>query len=221
MEQELVTFQRFKDEDIANDIAQKLKDAGLFFEMEDDAKIFDPSFAKNPMLNEIRIKLRPADFIKANTILDDYYSSLVNTIDKDYYLFDFTDQELSDILAKPDEWGHLDNQLAKKILKDRGKEIGSTEIENLKTKRISELKRPEKSATWLIIIGYVSAALGGVFGIIIGLILSSTKRTLPNGQQVYSFCENDRDNGRVMAAIGIIVFILAVLYKLFFMTGRL
>ena len=139
MQEELLTFQKFKDIDIANDIAEKLKVANIHFEIEDDEKFFDPTFAKNPMQNEIRIKLKSIDFLKANEVLDDYYKSQTDNIDKDYYLFSFTDQELLEILTKADEWGRLDNQLAQKILKERGKEINPEELEILTNKRINEL----------------------------------------------------------------------------------
>jgi hypothetical protein len=214
MAEELLTFQRFKDEEVANDIAQKLKDASVFFEIENDEKFFDPTFAKNPMQNEIRIKLKSTDFSKANKVLDEYYKSQTENIDKDYYLFEFSDQELLDILAKPDEWGNLDYQLAQKILKDRGREIKIGDLEILKVKRISELKRPEKSQNWLILIGYISSFFGGFFGIIIGLILTTSKRTLPNGEIVYTYCDSDRKHGRVISGIGLVIFISAIFFRL-------
>jgi hypothetical protein len=214
MAEELLTFQRFKDAEVANDIAQKLKDANVFFEIENDEKFFDPTFAKNPMQNEIRIKLKSTDFSKANKVLDEYYKSQTKNIDKDYYLFEFSDRELLDILAKPDEWGNLDYQLAQKILKDRGREIKIADLEILKVKRISELKRPEKSQNWLILIGYVSSLFGGFIGIIIGLILTTSKRTLPNGEIVYTYCDSDRKHGRVISGIGLVIFTSAIFFRL-------
>jgi len=214
MGDQLLTFQKFKDPEIANDIADKLRSAGIRCEIEDDHKFFDPTFSRNPLQNEIRVKLDPADFSKATKVLDDYYRSQLDTVDKDYYLFDFTDEELLQILTKPDEWGPLDYQLAQKILSDRGKEITGVELQSLKSQRISELEKPERSPTGLIIAGYISAVLGGIFGLVIGWILSTTKRTLPDGQFVYTYNSSDRQHGRIISGIALLMLISVLFFSL-------
>jgi hypothetical protein len=60
--------------------------------------------------------------------------------------------------------------------------------------------------TW----GYISAFLGGVIGIAIGLNLWTMKKTLPNGERVYVYNENDRNHGKIMTVVGIIVLLCSV-----------
>ncbi len=211
MPEELLTFKRFKDPDIANDIAEKLKFAKIYFEVENDDKFFDPTYANNPMSKETRIKLNPNDFIKANEALETYYQTQLNSIDKSYYLFDFTNKELFEILEKPDEWGDLDYQLSKNILIERGENLQQTELDYLKEKRIKELSRPEKSSKRLILAGYVSAIFGGLFGIIIGRILANTKTTLPNGKLIYTYTDSDRNHGNIISIIGFAVLVAGLL----------
>jgi len=215
MEEGLITFQKFRDPDIAHDIAEKLKKAGMYFIVENDDKFFDATFANNPMNKETRIKLLSKDFNRANEILDAYYKDQLQHVPEDYYLFEFTNKELFEILSKPDEWGNFDYTLAQEILKQRGENIVPEELVWLKTKRINELAKADKADLYLLIIGYISAFLGGIFGILTGAILVNSKRTLPNGFVTYMYAERDRRHGKIMTAIGIVVLIASLisLYK--------
>ncbi|MEI9912162.1 MAG: hypothetical protein WDO71_22415 [Bacteroidota bacterium] len=60
----------------------------------------------------------------------------------DYYLFSFSDDELMDVLRKPDEWNEFDLYWAKKILHIRGVEIKPEDLEKAKQERLDELKQP-------------------------------------------------------------------------------
>jgi hypothetical protein len=217
--EELVTYKKFKDADIANDIAEKLKLAGIYFEIQNENNFFDPTFANNPMNNDIRLKLSSQDFLKADTVLENYYQNLLYKVKEDHYLFSFTNIELFEIMQKPDEWGDLDYQLAQKILKDRGHEVSQTELETLKETRINVLSKPEKSQIALVFIGYALNIFGGLFLIlnlkfrfiwfpiatILGAIISQTKKTLPTGEVVYSFNARDRKHGNVIVVMGILL----------------
>ena len=211
----LLTFKKFRDAEIAADIAQKLHGSDIYFVLENDAKFFDPTFAHNPLQNETRIKIKPPDFAKARLVLENYYDAQLDHIPADHYLFDFSDTELFEILAKPDEWGELDFRLAKKILQEREYDIQEDDILSLKEKRVTELAKPESSQRSLIIAGYFAAFMGGIFGLVTGWILTHAKRTLPDGTTAYTYVEADRRHGRVISVIGIIVF-AATLAELFF-----
>ena len=212
MAEELFTFQKFHEPEVANDIAEKLKGAGIFYKIENDDKMFDPTFARNPLQNETRIKLRPEDFEKADGVLAEYYNAYANNVDRDYYLFSFTNRELEEILIKPDEWGKLDYQLAQKILTERGETFDITELNYLKTKRLEELARPEKSPDVLIIAGYLFAIAGGIIGIIIGFLLTGSRKTLPNGENIFIYRPADRDHGKLILFIGFAVLLITLVY---------
>jgi hypothetical protein len=216
---ELISYKKFKDLDIAKDISEKLKLEGVYFEIENEKQYFDPTFANNPMQNDFRIKIEPSN----------YYVSLLNRIQEDYYLFSFTNKELFEIISKPDEWGDLDYQLAKKILKDRGEEITNEQLQNLKDKRINVLSKPETSQTVLVIFGYAVNVLGILslfihiefrliwlpIAIIMGAILSQTKTVLPNGEVVFSYNETDRKHGKIIGLLCMLL-ILLILILLYF-----
>jgi hypothetical protein len=68
-----------------------------------------------------------------------------------------------------------------------------------------------KISAW-VIIGYISSFFGGLFGIIIGSILLTAKKTLPNGYAGYVFNEASRKHGKIILYLGSIVLILSILF---------
>lgn len=214
MSETFLTFKRFNDKGIADVLVERLKLFNIVYEVEDSDKFFDPSFARNELQREIHIKLQPQDFSVAQRELDNYYREQISTVDKDYYLFDFSDEELREILIRPDEWGDFDNQLAQYILKERGKEIQPQVVEKLKEQRNDYLARPSVSAGVWIPLGYVFSVLGGFIGIFIGWHLLKSKKTLPDGRSVFTFRESDRTNGKIIFIVGCIVFPVGFIFKL-------
>ena len=220
MPEELLTYQKFRDPEIANDLAQKLEEAGICYKLDNDNKIFDPGFAYNPLNSATMLKLRPGDFKKADLVLAEYYDNAAGNIDPDHYLFSFTNDELKDILIKPDEWGKLDYQLAQKILKDRGENINESMLADLKTKRITELQKHEKSPGALIAFGYLFAIIGGFAGIIIGFILTGSKKTLPDGSSQHMYNNEDRKHGKLILAIGFGILAFILVYGIVVRSGN-
>src|SRR5690606_22574962 len=138
----------------------------------------------------------------------------LNAVDQDHYLFDFTEEELRDILLKSDEWSKYDYLLAQKILRDRGHKIDTETINVLKEKRIEDLAKPDKNKKLSILAGYVFAIFGGLIAIFIGWHLFSHKKTLPNGGQVYSYSEQDRKQGRIILILGTVSAIIWTAFRL-------
>ncbi len=201
MESNFLTFQKFNDLTMAETVGQKLKDNGIDYLIENESKYFDPTFANNSFASDILLKINSSEFTNAHKILEDLYKDELQNIDKDYYLLSFADEELIEIVSKPDEWGYFDYQLAQKLLIERGKEVNSEIITLLKSQRIKELSKPETTHRYWVYFGYFSAVLGGLFGLIIGWHLSYFKKTLPNGERIYSYTENERNHGTRMLLI--------------------
>lgn len=195
MPEEFIAFQKFSDTGLANEIAERLKEHGIEYVIEDNQRIFEPSFANNTIEQDISLRLRPQDFTRANKVLEEYYRQHLENVDKDYYLFSFTDMELMEIVTRPDEWGHFDYQLAKKILTDRGKTMNNETAELLKKQRYDELAKPQAVGRYWIIAGYTLAVLAGIFGLIMGTIYAWSRKTLPDGKRIYVYREADRNHG--------------------------
>jgi hypothetical protein len=213
-----LTFQKFPDRDSALELAGLLKEHGIEAVIADTSGGFEPTFANNPLAKEYRIKIKKENFEAANKLLLQISAEQIGNVDKDHYLFGFSDEELQEIVAKPDEWSQFDFLLAQKILKERGKEVKPENIEKIKKERLMELSKPDSNEAGWIIAGYIFAFLGGLLGIFIGHHLRYHKKTLPNGERVYAYSAGDRRNGYNIFIIGIVCFVFWTIVRI--MTWR-
>jgi hypothetical protein len=209
-----LTFKTFSDTETAEDFAEVLRQNDIPYFIEEDALVFDPSYANNQFNKDYRLKLKQEDFERADKALQDYYHSQMDKVDKDYYLFEFSDEELQEIIAKPDEWGDLDYQLAQKLLADRGKPIKPQETQELKDKRLDELSRPGAVKRSSIIWGYIVCFFFFPGGLFMGWNWAYSKKTLPNGQRVYMYDQYGRKHGRNIFAMGIILLVLSLVFTI-------
>jgi hypothetical protein len=128
---------------------------------------------------------------------------MLDQVVEDYYLFGFTNEELYEIILKPDEWSSFDYMLSQKILTDRGQPIDEDLVKKIRQQRIDDLSKPEPPQTAWIYFGYFLAVMGGLLGLFIGWYLFTHKKTLPNGQKVLAYSERDQWHGKTIFFIGI------------------
>lgn len=214
MKEEFITFEKFSDQNSAKELGKLIAEQNIEFLLENNSFNFDPSFANNGFGKEYCIKLKKSDFEKANKVLADKSETEINDIDKDYYLLGFSEDELIEVISKNDEWNKFDVSLAKKLLKEKGKEITPERIEVIRQQRILELSKPEEDQKVYIILGYLSAFLGGLLGIFIGWHLLTYKKTLPNGSRIYAYSENDRKQGNRILIIGGIFLVFWIIIRI-------
>ena len=86
------------------------------------------------------------------------------------------------------------------------------DILEAKNKRIEELRQPDRSSSKWIDLGYVFAILGGFLGFIIGYLLLTQKKTLPNGERVFAYSLEDRKHGKRILYVGVFFFMFYVFY---------
>jgi len=214
MQSDFLTFQQFDDAALAEDLTDLLTTNNIPCEVEEAPITVNPLTAINTEVKtSYSIKISPDDFNRVSQLLKERESQFVDDVDKDYYLFTFTDDELMEILEKPDEWSSFDYVLAKKILEERGIAVDQQRLTELKNERIEELSIPEKSQSSWIIIGYICAFLGGVLGIFIGWHLSSAKKTLPDGEQIYSYTLEDRKHGRIIFYLSLVGTAVSIFFR--------
>lgn len=212
MAEKFITFKRFSNPGDANDLIELLKTHNIQYTLEDASTQFDVTFANNTLDKEVHIKLLPEDFERTEKLLIKKEKDLtINDIPKDYHLLEFSNEELIEVLMKPDEWSSIDYNLSQRILENRGKPVDPEFIETLRKKRNEELSKPEESQKNWIYAGYIFALLGGLLGLFIGWHLLTFKKTLPNGERIYGYVESDRRNGRNILVIGIIFSAIGIL----------
>lgn len=219
---QLIKYRSFNDKALAIELYQKLSEDGIPVAWEDTEGFFDASFANNEFLNIYYIKLRQEDFKKADEILMRSVSESKNEPVGDYYLLSFSNEELIDVLKKPDEWNEFDRYWAKKILEKKGLDIKQEDLEQARIHRLAELKQPwTLDKLWIIcaIALWVAAfwfihVYGAVAVIFIGGYIALSKKTMPDGQRVKAFSAGDRLIGKIVLAAGFILalFILMQYY---------
>ena len=216
MKEEYSIFRTFSNFEQVSELQNALNENGIETIIDDNSPPVDVTFSVGAQITDkIEIRIKPGDFKRAEEILEKLVEQNLNDLDPEYYLFDFTNEELYDILLKSDEWNKFDYILAQKILKEREKPIDEDLIESLKKQRIEELARPEGNQKPWIIAGYLFALLGGFLGIIIGYFLWTSKKTLPNGQKVYSYSKKDRTQGKYIFFVAIIIFPISLILRVF------
>lgn len=184
MQEEYSIFRRFPTLELALEIKELLENNDIDVVIDDNVPPVDVTFSGSTLQHKIELRINEADFEKAEDILEQHSNAVLDEIDKDYYLFSFTDEELYDVLLKSDEWSSLDYTLAQKLLKERGKSIDKELLISLKKQRLEELAKPDDNQQAWIIAGYIFSILGGFLGLIIGYFLWTSKKTLPNGQKL-------------------------------------
>jgi hypothetical protein len=213
MEPEFITYQKFNDAALANELAELLEEDGIDYIIQEQTTGFDPSMVMGNAPIDYAVKIKSNDFEKVNQLVKETEEKNIDGIEKDYYLFSFSDEELVGVIAKADEWSAFDVVLAKKILNERGNNISEKDISKLQEIRIEVLKTPEPPQTTGIILGYICAFGGGLIGLFIGWYLTTAKKTLPDGEKVYVYIESDRTHGQRIFFISLIMFVLVLLHK--------
>lgn len=169
MNNDFLTIRTFDDPALMQEFIDLLIANHIGYSIQENAIGINPLANLNPDIStEYEVKVASDDFNKVNELLISNDKTDLSVIDEDYYLYQFTNDELIDILVKSEEWSSTDYVLAQQILAKRGVNINQADLERLKAKHINLLQQPEKPQTGLIIVGYILAFLGGFAGIFIG-----------------------------------------------------
>lgn len=208
---EFALFQSFFTEDEAAYTIQQFRENGIDYRLDRSKELLDRAFIGENLEKKFFLKIRSSDFTKANQVLDARILQNITALEKDYYLFSFTNDELIEILRKPDEWSRQDFLIARKILDERGEHISEDVINDLKSKRINELGREESEPILSIMAGYILALLVGIVGLFFGLAFMTAKKNIPNGKKVFTYSRSTRKHGRnivIISAVSLFILLM-------------
>ncbi|MCB9232211.1 MAG: hypothetical protein H6581_11135 [Bacteroidia bacterium] len=210
-QEEFTTFKKTPELEEAERIVSVFREFGLEFELADNVPSLAPVFLGDTPTKFIEIKIRPGDFEWAKELLGDSDEVSLDEVPADYYLLEYSNEELYEVLQKEDEWNEFDLNLAKKLLQSRGKPVNEQMIRTFQSSRLEELREPEKVRKVWIVAGLLLALVGGFLGIAIGWALWQNRNRLPNGEKVWTYSEPDRKMGKIMFYLGVGSFLL-ILY---------
>lgn len=214
---DLIRLKKFNTIEEANIVAELLEKNNIFMKIDKEQLPEDSVFAGNTLLTQICINIKPEDLEIAQNLIGGLEEVNIDKLEPDYFLFEFTDEELIDMLKKPDEWSMNDFHWALEILKQRGKEPEKTQVETWKKERLEVLSQPEAVTSKHVNTAYFFCILGGIIGIAMGRHINSFKKTLPNGQKVYTYDPESRKKGMGIATFGFICLIAEVILLLIFL----
>jgi len=202
------TYQSFASNEDAQQLIGILIDNNVEFKLEKNEPDINPIFVGTLTSFDVLVKIEESDFEKVNELFKKTESVRLEDVDPSHYMFNFTQEELMEVISKPDEWNNYDYQIAKLLLLKNGTSVTDVMETGIRKKRKEELNRfKEINVAW-IIFGYISSFLGGVVGIAIGIYIWRTSKTLPDGTKHYTFSESNRAHGKAITIIGIIVFFM-------------
>ena len=209
-------FQTFASAEAAQPLLQLLARQGITARtsLDDGQLAFDPSFANNRLLVKFIVNLRAADFDRASQLLEQLNQHALDQVDPSHYVFSFTDDELFDMLVKPDEWSAFDVTLASQLLRQRGRDITPDTLRLLRQHRVAELAQPPEEHKAWVIGGYISSLLGGLLGILIGYQLYFHRKLLPDGRRVHAYSAAERVHGLRILVLGVVMMLVLVALRL-------
>jgi hypothetical protein len=206
MPDNFLTFQKFNDPELAATMCETLRSQGIECEVVNEAPKFDISFANNKFDPTIHLKVPSGDFVRAHAALETYYRQQLDTLDPDYYLLSFSDEELLDVVEHPDEWGALDYALAKQLLAKHGMPVTASQEAAIQQQRLAQLSHTEPTQPQWIFFAYLLSILFPLVGFFLGYALAFSKKNLPNGEQAFIYATGARRHGRRVMVISVIVF---------------
>ena len=208
---EYLNYQKFSSNDEALLFIKLVKANNIRFKVEDTSQIFDPAMANNKHEMNVIILVHADDFSKLDTVLENQSELSLDDFDKEHYLFNFSEDELIDILKKSDEWSLQDRILARLILEKKQIIFSEEQLTTWKNDRyklleIEKIKNNLGSHNNLISV--LSEAREG-------FDTWQQKEVLPDGTKVPVANESERKNGLLKFAIAAVIAIIILLFKIF------
>jgi hypothetical protein len=199
----------------ANEIVTILAEHQIPSKVTEDTGDLDASLLGESPLKKFEVYINENDLIKAESVYVKIAEEDIDSIDLDYYLFQFTNEELLDLLVNKNEWSELDVILSRKILLNRGVKIDESELEQKQLERKEELSKPEGGQLGWLIFGYISIPFGGFIGLVVGYFIWQAKNKLPSGEKVPAYSEKVRMHGKIIFLISVIVFPLIFILRVY------
>ncbi|WCL80452.1 hypothetical protein PPO43_10775 [Saprospira sp. CCB-QB6] len=162
-------------------------------------------YARAPALKDsaFYVYLRLVDFESTQALLREEAKAQSIYKEADYHLRRYSDEELMEILERPEDWQVLDVVAARYLLNERGHNITEEEVELMRQHRMIELRQPRKLTAKERRDGYLSAIFLGPLGLFWGYHYYSDRRLLPNGRKVLNFAPQARAEGIQMMMISL------------------
>ncbi len=161
------------------------------------------------------VMLPPIEFEKAEEYLRHLASVNAGDLEPEHHLKSFSTDELREVVRYADDWSIEDVEHARSILLEKGIHTTKQELAFTRESRLDSLRNPANRQWTMIVLGYFFAFIGGILGIILGLILNTQKKMLPNGEKVYCYDQRDRRHGFNIFVLAVFILIGLIIIRIF------
>jgi hypothetical protein len=203
---ELVTYQVFYKEKLLEKFCSLLSEKNIHFETRQMTSNLESYSEDSEIIYEVWVNQEDIPVI--DQLVDEKQEG------QDHYLFQFSDEDLLDIIINRHEWSLSDYKMAHEILKQRGKGISEELAATMRKHKSAEIVKTEEKQSGWIAAGYILALLGGVVSIFIGYHLAWGKKKLPGGEITWIYRKEDRFHGQVIFYLGISVSSLMIIINI-------
>lgn len=216
--QEFRSFKNFIKKEDAQEFAQFLKDNNIPALVESTKVLLDSAIVGNDNIPRTVVKVQAQNFPKVNQLIAQSLGELNYEMIKNHHLNQLDDEELQDILLKPDEWTVESVQIAKVLLKERGIDVSDQEVQQMEIERLAEFKEG-KAAKPIWIVVYATCMILGIFadlmvliaGVSMSLYYGYGKTTAPDGRKYFVYNKQTRTFGRYLFVIGLVLILVEIL----------
>ena len=220
-EKKYILFRVFRNEEDMKFFTDVFDDCGIDYTIENPkadcndvlSSAYGVQVAEDAMQYKYMLMIAEDDFERSQSELRshiaDYFGNAGS--EENTLLNEFSDDELLDVIKKPDEWAVEDIVMAQTLLDKRGKHVSDEVVDAYRQKRLEEVRQPKFGGYGTIIIGYIFAFLGGIIGIFLAASLLG-KKQLFNGEKVVMYDHKTRVNAIIYLIISIVVVIAGTAY---------
>ena len=195
-----VPYSEYFNEADLDAITAFLETKNISFEVEKQSAVFDRVYFGEPTKPLFFLKVKADQVDHVNQLLKEEAANNLHKLPADYYLFQFTNEELINLLKEPTEWSQTDQVLAEKLLKERGVQENTVPLEaDIAT------VMPERLKSRMLWAGYGFAFGFPLLAIVVGIGIIVTKKRLPDGTRAPLLDKWSHNHGFAMAALGIVV----------------
>lgn len=120
---------------------------------------------------------------------------------EDHYLHTSTEEELLEILAKPEDWDPYLVLHARRLAEARGAQL-EAKIETKAAEISEQMTQGIAAPMWQLMLGWAAVVFGGFLGVIIGYSLAYSKEKNLQGEY-FTYNEATRETGGIMLWCGL------------------
>lgn len=174
----------FYDTDSLHDLTGLLEQHHLRYEVFDTKLRFDATFSQNETQRTYKLFVHKEDLEAAQTLAENRDLEILNQLPEEYYLNEYSTEELLEIVYAPDEWNTIDVLFAGRLLEKRGVAPDPVVRETHRHKKQILEDSPQTEAKMELISGYILCVLGNITGLLIALILLMASKRTASGKRI-------------------------------------